>query len=61
MKSKRILTTPIRYKKKMEKEKPGIYLDLDDIKVAKHIAEAVGLTTIGRLDKEEGIATVKTV
>ena len=51
----------IRYKKKIEEETPDIDLDLDDITVAKHIAKAVGLATPGRLDKEEGIATVKTV
>ena len=45
----------------MEKEEPGIYLDLDDMKVAKHVAKAVGLTTPGKLDKESGMATVKTI
>jgi hypothetical protein len=29
--------------------------------VAKHVAEAIGLATPGKLDKEEGMATVKTV
>ena len=55
------MLTYIRYKKKMEEETPDIDLDLDDMTVAKHVAKAVGLATPGRLDKEEGMATVKTV
>ena len=31
------------------------------MKAAKHMAKAVGLATPGRLDKEKGMATVKTV
>ncbi|KAF4628866.1 hypothetical protein G7Y89_g9283 [Cudoniella acicularis] len=33
------------YKKEMEKKNPGIYIDLDDITTAKHVAKAVGLAT----------------
>lgn len=35
----------------MKKLNPGIYVDLDDIEVVKHVARAVGLATPGRLDK----------
>ena len=32
----------------MKKEKLGIHLDLDGIKVIKYVAKAIGLITLGR-------------
>jgi hypothetical protein len=45
----------------MKKEFLSIYLNLDDIIVAKHVTKAIKHVTPGKLDKEEGIAIVKIV
>jgi hypothetical protein len=43
----------------MKKENPGVYLN--NLEVAKHVAKAIRLATPGKLDQEEGMATVQTV
>lgn len=47
--------TRVRYEREFPGSDPRIMEDM------KHIAEAIGLATPGKLDKENGMATVKTV